>query len=125
MSDSEHADTSTRNKRSVIDRLDAIGWGLFLVWMGVAFLADVGWDVGIFGVGLIALGGQAARRYLGVPVERFGLAIGIVFLVWGAWDLLKLRFGEARFPGGLLPVLCIILGSVVIVAALIRKPRMR
>jgi len=25
--------------------IDAAGWGLFFIWVGIAFLADVGWGV--------------------------------------------------------------------------------
>ena len=44
--------------------LDAIGWGVFFIWIGVAFLAHLGWGVGFIGVGLIILGGLVARIYL-------------------------------------------------------------
>jgi hypothetical protein len=54
--------TAQRNK---LDRkIDAVGWGLFFIWMGIAVLADVGWGVGFLGVGLIILGALGAREYL-------------------------------------------------------------
>lgn len=54
--------TAQRKKRG--RKLDAVGWGLFFIWMGIAVLADVGLGVGFLGVGLIILGGVVAREYL-------------------------------------------------------------
>jgi hypothetical protein len=51
-------------KRSLVRRLDTAGWGLFFIWVGVAALADLGWGVGLMGVGLIILGTAAAGEYL-------------------------------------------------------------
>ncbi len=48
--------------RFLIKKLDAIGWGLFFIWKGAALIADVGWGVGLLGVGIITLGAQAARK---------------------------------------------------------------
>ncbi len=42
-------------------KLDAIGWALFLIWIGVAFLMKVSFGVGLVGVGFITLAVQAAR----------------------------------------------------------------
>ena len=44
-------------------KLEAVGWGLFFIWIGIAFLTDIGFPVGLFGVGIITLGSQAARKY--------------------------------------------------------------
>jgi len=44
------------NRRKKLRRkLDAIGWGIFFIWVGIALLADVGWGVGCIGVGVIIL----------------------------------------------------------------------
>ena len=51
-------------RKKLIRKLDALGWGLFFIWMGIAILADVGWGVGLIGIGLIILGGLVAREYL-------------------------------------------------------------
>ena len=121
MPHSEH-DPTAENKHALVRKLDAVGWGLFLVWIGVGFLADVGWGAGLLGVGVIALGVQVARKYLGLPVDRFGLVVGIVFTVWGVWELLNIHLGEAPIPGSLFPILFIVVGIVLVVSAL-RKPR--
>ena len=51
-------------KKRLARSLDSLGWGLFFIWIGIAFLADVGWGVGCVGVGLIILGGLVARECL-------------------------------------------------------------
>lgn len=121
MANSER-DQAMDTTRALVKKLDAVGWGIFFVWIGIAFLANVGWGVGLLGVGIIALGGQAARKYFGVHIERFGLVIGIVFVVWGIWDLLRIQIGTLPIPGGVLPILLIVIGVVFVVSAF-RKPR--
>ena len=64
-----------------------------------------------------------ARKSFGLPVERFGLGIGIVFVVWGLWELLSIPFGKGRISSSLLPILCVVLGTVLVGSALVRKPR--
>ena len=110
MANREH-DQTAENKRALAKQLDAISWGLFFIWIGLAFLANVGWAVGLVGVGAIAVGTQVARKYVGLPVERFGLVIGIIFVVWGLWEVLSIPFGKGRISGGLLPILCVVLAS--------------
>lgn len=102
-------------------RLGGISWGVFFIWIGIAFLANLGWGVGIIGVGLIALGAQAARLFVGLPVEGFWVAVGAVFIAWGAWELLEARFGGASGAGGLLPILFIVVG-VLLIAVALRRP---
>ena len=54
----------TAQRKKMGRKLDAVGWGLFFIWIGIAVLAEVGWGVGFLGVGLIILGGVVAREYL-------------------------------------------------------------
>ncbi|HEY0848092.1 MAG TPA: hypothetical protein VGE12_22185 [Noviherbaspirillum sp.] len=107
----------------MLQKLDAVGWGVFLIWIGAAFLTDMRWGTGLIGVGVIVLAGQAARRYFQLPVEWFWLTFGIVFAVWGILESSRLELGEAFLPGGLLPVLSIIAGIALVVSALLRKPQ--
>jgi hypothetical protein len=96
--------------------IDRVGWGLFLVWVGVAILADVGWAVGLIGVGLITLGAQARRRFLGLALETFWVVVGIVLVIAGVLDLVDA-------PGALVPVLCIVAGAALVVSALAGRSR--
>lgn len=102
--------------RVLAGKLDAIGWGLFFAWLGIAFLTNVGWGVGLLGVGVIGLSEQIARKYFGLSVEGFGLVTGIVFVVWGLWELLEIQFGD-----GFLPILLVVVGIGIILSALLRK----
>jgi hypothetical protein len=95
--------------------------GPFFIWIGIAFLAHVGWGVGLLGVGVIALGAQATRKYLGLPADRFGLAVGIIFAVWGVCVLLKIRLDETPIHGSLFPIAFIVMGIVLFISALQRK----
>ncbi len=112
-------ETGQGNTRALVNKLDAVGWGLFLIWVGTAFLANVGWAVGLLGVGVIAIGAQLARKYFGIRIEWFGLMMGIAFVVCGAWELLKIH---ASIPGGLAPTLCVVAGIIILLSALLRKP---
>ena len=122
MANREH-DQTVENNRALAKKLDVVSWGLFFIWVGLAFIAHVGWATGLVGVGAIAVGTQVARKYFGLPVERFGLVIGIGFVVWGLWELFSIPFGKARISGGLLPIFLVVLGIVLVVSALRRKPR--
>lgn len=111
-------------RRALSGRIDAFGWGLFFIWIGMAFLLDVGWPLGIAGLGVIALGAQGARRYEGLRVDHFGFAMGVAMVVWGAWSYLQPRFGPLQVPGAFWPVLFIAVGAVLVARAVVRrKPR--
>lgn len=84
-------------KADLDKKLDAAGWGLFFVWLGLALLLDVGWGIGLIGVGIITLGEQAARRYFGLRPEVFWIAVGVLFLAGGAWELAEIEFSVVPF----------------------------
>ena len=63
-------------RSNLTNKLDAVGWGLFFIWVGVAFLADVAIGVGLLGVGVITLGMQAVRQYFQLELERFWIVGG-------------------------------------------------
>ncbi len=103
------------NRKHLHKKLDAVGWGLFFIWTGVAVLFDVGWGWGLLGVGIITLGAQAARRYFGLRLEGFWIAVGFFFVLAGVWEFLD-------FQLGLLPILCIAAGVALVISTLIGKP---
>jgi len=92
-------------------KLDTIRWSLFFIWAGIAFLADVGWGPGFLGVGIITLGAQAARKYFGLTLEGFWIAVGFFFVAGGVWVLFPVQFE-------LWPILCVILGIALLVSTL-------
>lgn len=109
--------------RDLLHKIDAVGWGVFLIWMGIAFLTNISWGIGLIGVGVIIIGGQAVRKYFQLPMERFWMIIGIVFLAWGVVELLSIQYGAGvLIPGGVLPILFIVAGIALVVSGLFRKP---
>ncbi len=92
---------------------------LLYIWIGIAFLTDASWGVGLLGVGVIAIGAQLARKYFALPVEGFWLVIGIAFAACGVWELLNIK---ASVPGGILPMLCVVAGIIILFSAFLRKP---
>ncbi len=74
-----------RHERS--SKFDAAGWALFFIWVGIAWLADVGLGVGLLGIAAVTLCMQAIRKVSGVPVEGFWVLIGLGFTVAGCWHL--------------------------------------
>jgi hypothetical protein len=119
MASIEHGQ-SNASRSDLIKKLEAFGWALFLIWMGIAFLANVGWPMGILGMGVIFVAMQLARKYFDLPVESFGMGIGIVFIGWGVWKMLDLQFGTGQLSGSLIPILCIVAGVVIAGSALRR-----
>jgi hypothetical protein len=88
--------------------LEVVGWAMFLIWIGIAMLADFGFVIGLFGVGIITLGSQTARKYFNFKVEGFWVIAGLLFVLGGIWELLKIEFN-------LLPILIIVAGLVFII----------
>ena len=90
-------------------KLDAIGWALFFIWVGVAWIANVGFGIGLLGVALIILGMQAIRRLLGINLEFFWIIVGIGFGIGGLWEYL-----DVQTP--LAPIVLIIAGIALLVS---------
>lgn len=103
----------TNTKRESLDKkLETVGWGLFFIWTGIAFLTHVGWGVGLLGVGIIILGGQAARKYLSLKRGGFWVGVGFFFVAGGIWKIFNIQIA-------LLPILCIVAGVVLLGSRLI------
>jgi hypothetical protein len=105
-------------KKGLSEKLDAAGWGLFFIWVGIAFLADFGWGWGLVGVAAIILSEAALRWRLGLKVGGFWIAVGAVFLLGGLWELF-------RVPWPLAPVLLILCGLAILWGALAGRHVMR
>lgn len=88
-------------------RLDSIGWALFLIWVGVAFIADLGWGWALVGMATIVLGVAAYRRSRELNVGGLWVAIGIVFLAAGLWHVFEV-------PWPLAPLILIGCGLMVL-----------
>jgi len=90
-----------RHDRS--SRLDTFGWSLFLIWVGIAWLADVGIGIGLLGVAAITLAMQLVRKLRGLRVEVFWVVVGLAFGIGGLW-----QFFDVQIP--LAPLVLIIVG---------------
>ena len=92
-------------------KLDAVGWAIFFIWAGVAWIANVGFGIGLIGVAAIILGKQAIRRLLGFNLEFFWIVVGIGFAIGGLWEYL-----EVQTP--LAPIILIIAGIALLVSVI-------
>ena len=95
-------------------KLDAAGWGLFFIWVGAALLLDLSWGVGLLGVAVIILLGQAARKYFGLALEGFWIVVGLIFLVGGFWELYRVEVD-------LVPILLIVAGAALLISLFRRR----
>jgi ABC-type proline/glycine betaine transport system permease subunit len=66
---------------------DVIGWALFFVWVGIAWLLGLSLGWGLLGVGLLTVGIQLLRYWFGVSVEKFWVVVGVALLVAAIWEL--------------------------------------
>lgn len=64
MSEINNQDQQSAQRRKLHRQLDAIGWGLFFIWVGIAILTGLGWGFGLIGVGVIILVKLLAREHL-------------------------------------------------------------
>ena len=98
-------------KAALNKRLEAIGWGCFLIMLGgFSFVPHNVVPEGLWsiGVGLIMLGLNVARYLNGIKMSGFTTVLGVLSLISGVTQLLGLH----SFEG---PVLLIILGAYLIV----------
>ena len=100
------------------NRIDAIAWALFFIWVGISILTDLGWGWFLVGLGIIVLGAQAAQSREGAPIDGFWIVSGAVFLAGGLWQLLGLTWPLA-------PLLLILLGAAMLWKALLGQPGQR
>lgn len=103
--------------------LDTVGWGVFFIWVGIAFLANAGWGVGLLGTGIVALGAQGARSYFSLTVNRFGLMLGVFFAMAGIFRLLDIQLDKTQIPAWALPILLIVLGVAILASLWLHRPR--
>ena len=96
-------------------RIDAAAWALFFIWAGISILANIGWGWFLVGIGVIVLAAQAALRLFGEKPSGSWLICGVVLLAAGLWEI-----GGVRWP--LAALLMILLGVGVLWHAFFGKP---
>ena len=110
-------DLAKVERKHLEDKLSAVGWALFLIWVGVAYLLDIGTGLGVLGIGAITLGVQTARFMRGLGLETFWVIVGLLFLLGGIWVVLGI---EPKFP--LVPSAFIVFGLAVLWSVMKRNP---
>ena len=73
----------TVNDHALSKRLALVGWGLFLVWIGIVKIADLPPGAVLLGVGAVTLGIQGARSFFSLPLEGFWVVAGAIFTATG------------------------------------------
>lgn len=101
--------------------VDAVGWGVFLMWVGIALFAQVGWAIFFFGAGVLVLAGQAVRTRIGSRADWFALALGAFLVVAGGSRALELPLEEVLVPTWFVPSMFIAVGVAIVVTAWRRR----
>jgi Ca2+/Na+ antiporter len=98
-------------------RYEAVGWSLWLVWIGVtSIIPSLPDGTGMIGTGLLLLGLNVARYRRHIPISDFSLILGVLALLDGGVNLLHdlMAFHiELEF----FPVLMVIIGTIMMVRA--------
>ena len=101
-------------------RLDAIGWGLFLLMLGGLWLVPEEWGVPegawLIGAGVIILGLIAVRYIKGLEVSGFWLFLGALALGTGLASVLGLDLP-------VFPILLVIAGAGILLKPLLDRMR--
>jgi hypothetical protein len=114
----ENVEKVENAQQALAKKLDAAGWGAFFIWIGIAFLTNISWGVGLLGVGVIVLAGEAAQRYFSLAVSWFWLMMGVVFVMWGVCESLAIQLSGLFWP-----ILSIAVGLAILITALRPHPR--
>ena len=83
--------------------LDVVGWALFFIWAGVAWLMGVSLGWVIIGTGILLLGLQVARGLFRARIDVFWIVVAMAFVIGGFWEL-----WEVAIP--LAPIILIAVG---------------
>jgi len=103
-----------KEKRDLIKKLDAVGWSLFFIWMGIVLLMKLKTPAVITGIGLIILVKQGVRKLYSLEIESFWAVVGMLFIGGGVWDLT-----EMNAPFG--AIVLIGIGAITLYNALAKK----
>lgn len=94
--------------------LDAAGWGLFFIWIGLVFGLEIRSSVALLGIGIITLGMQLVRKSRGLTFEGFWCLVGAAFLLSGVWQ-------EFNVEAPLFAILLVVVGVAVLWKGVISK----
>jgi len=80
-----------RETRIKARRITTIGWGVFFIWLGFVLVLNAGIGLVLFGVGIISLGMQIARRYVGLESDGFWILVAVLFILVGVWEFFNVK----------------------------------
>jgi len=109
--DTQPAGAQETAKGALDKRLDAVGWGLFLIMLGGLWLAPEGMipeGAWLIGTGVIILVLSAVRYASGIRVSWFWAGLGVLALGTGLSALLGLELP-------VFPILLIIAGAATLI----------
>lgn len=104
----------SKKKSGSTDKLAVVGLALFFIWIGIALLLNVGFHIGLLGVGIIILVMQIARLFSKLKLEWGWVVVGLLCVVGGLWGLFEVELA-------LVPILLIIAGVVLIISIATKK----
>lgn len=107
----EETTAGVRESRMKARRVTTVGWGAFFIWLGLVLMLKAGTGLILLGVGVISLGMQVARKYIGLDSDGFWVLVAILFVIVGVWELF-----EVDLP--LMSVFLIVVGAAFLVSAL-------
>ena len=106
-------------KAGINKRLETIGWALFFIMIGGLMLVPDGRvpsEAWLIGVGVIMLGVNLARRFIGIQVDKCGVVVGILALVFGV-------SGSFGLELPIFPILLTLIGVNIIRNILFKKTK--
>jgi len=106
-------------KNSLNQRLESIGWALFLIMIGCLWLVPKGTvpePTWLFGAGAIMIGLNLVRLAVGIKASGFTLVVGVFALALGLCDVYGLEVS-------IIPILAILAGVGIILKPLLAKKK--
>lgn len=98
-------------KNPMAEKLSAVGWGAFFVWIGIAWLLNVGTGIGLLGVGIITLAMQMVRKSFNLPLEGGWVVVGVIMVLSALSELIQVEMN-------IVPILIIIAGVALLIPIL-------
>ncbi|MEE9443535.1 MAG: hypothetical protein V3V99_12800 [candidate division Zixibacteria bacterium] len=121
MEDQEMVQEAAGEKQPTIQndkagKLGTLGWGLFFIWIGIGFLAELDIGISLIGIGVITLVIQLLRRSFSLAIEGFWFVVGVLFIIGGIWTQY-----EPDIP--LIAIVLIVAGLLLLVSAMRKKKK--
>ena len=107
--------------KASIAKIDATGWGLFFLRVGIGLVAGIGWGIALLGTGVISLGVQFSRRLSGLSVDRWSVGFGACLTLAGLVQCLDVPLGKAPLPAWAVPAAFAVLGVAILVSTWVRR----